>query len=624
MIFTNGPWFKDEANRTLMLRGVNLGGSSKVPLTPNGASYRMEGFFDTKKVSFVGRPFPLDEADEHFSRLRAWGFNFLRFLITWEAVEHAGPGVYDEEYLEYLYAIVKKAGEYGFNLFIDPHQDVWSRFSGGDGAPGWTFDILGMDIAKFKGTGAAIVHQTNGDPYPRMIWISNNYKYAAATLYTLFFAGNDFAPECKINGQPVQEFLQGHYINAMQQVVKKLKDLPNVIGYDTLNEPSSGYVGVPDLREKIGKIKMGVFPTPWQSLQLASGFTQTVDVLKRDIWGLRKIGEETVNPQKVSLFNEGYSCVWRQAGIWEIDTSGQPVLLKPNYFNEINGKIVNFNQDYFIPFVQRYTKMVRDIEKDAMIFIETVPDTHSPEHAAGELANSVYASHWYDGLTLVLKTYIPFLSFDNETEKLLIGNRSIRKGFAKLLNLSKKEARERMGNIPSLIGEVGIPFDLNEKKAYRTGNFSDQEKALDRSLTALEDNLHSYTLWNYTSDNTNLHGDMWNDEDLSLFSRDQQKDPTDINSGGRAVKTFVRPYPTKTAGEPTKLEFNYRSGDFLFEFKGDRSTTAPTEIFLPKLHYRNGCRVVLSDGSYTIESEKQLLLYTLGELSEHRIQIKRK
>jgi len=24
-----------------------------------------------------------------------------------------------------------------------------------------------------------------------------------------------------------------------------------------------------------------------------------------------------------------------------------------------------------------------------------------------------------------------------------------------------------------------------------------------------------YTLWNYTPDNTNLHGDLWNDEDLS-------------------------------------------------------------------------------------------------------------
>lgn len=74
--------FKDEYNRQLVLRGVNLGGSSKIPLTPNGATFRQEGFYNHRDVSFVGRPFPLDEAEEHFARLRAWGLTFLRFLVT--------------------------------------------------------------------------------------------------------------------------------------------------------------------------------------------------------------------------------------------------------------------------------------------------------------------------------------------------------------------------------------------------------------------------------------------------------------------------------------------------------------------------------------------------------------
>jgi hypothetical protein len=93
MLQIDGCSFKDAEGRTLLLRGVNLGGSSKLPVVPDGATYRREGFFEHRELSFVGRPFPLAEADEHFTRLRAWGFTFVRFLVTWEAIEHAGPGI---------------------------------------------------------------------------------------------------------------------------------------------------------------------------------------------------------------------------------------------------------------------------------------------------------------------------------------------------------------------------------------------------------------------------------------------------------------------------------------------------------------------------------------------------
>ena len=109
MIDTDGTWFKDRHGRRLLLRGVNLGGSSKVPY-PDGATYKREGFFEHREVSFVGRPFPLDEVDEHFQRLKSWGLTCLRFLVTWEAIEHAGPGQYDNAYLDYLQVVVEKVG----------------------------------------------------------------------------------------------------------------------------------------------------------------------------------------------------------------------------------------------------------------------------------------------------------------------------------------------------------------------------------------------------------------------------------------------------------------------------------------------------------------------------------
>ena len=189
MIKIKDNWFVDTENRVVMLRGVNLGGSSKVPVIPDGSTYLKEGFFDHRNVTFPEDHFHSRKPMSITSALKAWGFNCLRFLITWEAVEHAGPGIYDEDYLDYLYQVVKKAGEYGFYVFIDPHQDVWSRFSGGDGAPGWTLEAAGLDMTGFKATGTAIVHQTHGDPFPRMIWPTNAYKLAAATMFTLFFAG---------------------------------------------------------------------------------------------------------------------------------------------------------------------------------------------------------------------------------------------------------------------------------------------------------------------------------------------------------------------------------------------------------------------------------------------------
>ncbi len=378
MIRIQGDRFVDEHGRTLMLRGVNLGGSTKVPTSPDGDTRLKNSLQNPREVSFVGRPFPLEEADEHFSRLRKWGFTFLRFLVTWEAVEHSGPGIYDDDYLDYLFAVIKKANEYGISLFIDPHQDVWSRFNGGDGAPAWTFDVAGMEWPHFVATGAAVLENASGDFYPPLIWGSNALKLAGATLFTLFFAGNDFAPQIKVDGEPIQDYLQSHYIEAMRQVALRLKDLPNVFGFDTLNEPNSGYIGWKDLSQPLAIARMGYNPSPFQSMLLGDGIPQKLDFWKPAFPKAKSLGLQTVNPEGIRAWKDGVDCIWRRHGIWDLEPGGAARLIKPDYFASVNGHPVDFNQDYLRPFANRYAKAIRTVIPQAAIFVESMPGMPAP------------------------------------------------------------------------------------------------------------------------------------------------------------------------------------------------------------------------------------------------------
>ena len=622
MIKIDGKHFKDERGRTLILRGVNLGGSSKVPVRPEGATWNREGFYDHHQVSFVGRPFPLAEADEHFSRLRAWGFTFLRFLVTWEAIEHAGPGLHDQAYLDYLYSVVKKAGEHGFFVFIDPHQDVWSRFSGGDGAPGWTLEAAGLDMTKFAPTGAAIVHQTHGDPFPRMIWPTNASKLAAATMFTLFFAGNDFASSSRVDGQPIQDYLQSHFLRSMQAVAERLYGLECVIGYDVFNEPQRGYVGVKDLRADLDTLKLGPMPTPWQSMQLAAGFPQRVPIFPLGVLGIPLKRHVLLNAERASAWLPGRTCVWRENGVWEFNADGNPELLRADHFARVGDREVEFTRDYLVPFSRKYAETIHSIAPRAMIFAENEVEDVSPVWPDAPAHHVVYAPHWYDGITLITKRFFPFIGSDMRSRQPVFGRKAIRRSYARQLGIFKEEGAVQLGGVPVLVGEIGIPYDLGGKRAYRDGDFTNQSRAMDRSMKAIEDNLLNCTLWNYTSDNINQRGDRWNDEDLSIFSRDQQADPADLNSGGRALTAVVRPYPLATAGIPLRLEFDYRTGAFEYSFKdaGD-GKTAPTRLFIPNLHYPRGIRVWLSDGEYRHDSAQQVLEYTPGKLDTHIIKL---
>jgi hypothetical protein len=100
-IHASSSQFRDVNGRVLLLRGVNVTSGAKTPI--NQPSYKLEGFWEggdpyiedskKRKISFVNRVFDLKspETDKHLKRLREWGFNCVRYLFTWEAIEHEGP-----------------------------------------------------------------------------------------------------------------------------------------------------------------------------------------------------------------------------------------------------------------------------------------------------------------------------------------------------------------------------------------------------------------------------------------------------------------------------------------------------------------------------------------------------
>ncbi|OLS29102.1 MAG: hypothetical protein HeimC2_02970 [Candidatus Heimdallarchaeota archaeon LC_2] len=595
----DGKSFVDEKGRKVILRGVNLGGSSKLPYI-NGSTHIKTTFSDHESVSFTNRPFPIDEADEHFSRLKNWGFNSLRLLTTWEAIEHKGPGMYDTEYIDYFSKICEIAANHDFYIFVDPHQDVWSRMTGGDGAPGWIFDKVGIDITKLSESDAAITMQHHYPKnYPQMVWSMNHHRFGAATMFSLFFGGNDFAPKCKIEGQPVQKYLQSHFINSIIQIAKSVADNPNIIGFGPMNEPGKGYIGVNNIGEHWMRPIIGAAPTPFDSIVAASGHKREVPFYKQKLLGLKKVGKYILNRNEINIWEN--ECIWKREGIWDENNDDQPEILKPNYFFKKNGKPIQFFRDYVKPFSLDYLKKIREIIPNTIIFLEGDPsNSNQLEWGINDPNNIVNASHWYDIATLVTKKFRSWITYDIKQDKLVFTKKRVKQAFKNQLNLGIKVSEQILDGVPTVMGEFGIPYDMNNKKAYRNNNYKKQIQALTLYYDLIDELMLSSIQWNYTSDNNNKWGDLWNNEDLSIFSRDQQTDQNDINSGGRALEGFCRPYPMRINGKPIDYSFDKKLGVFNFTYINNPKLDSETIIYVPEIQFPNGFKLSLSEGKSNI------------------------
>lgn len=620
----DGARFRDRSGRQILLRGVNLGGDCKVPAVPDGRTFLTTDFADHRRVSFVGRPFSLDAAGNHFRRLKHWGFNCVRLLTTWEAVEHAGPGQYDSEYLEYLTRICEIAGEYGIQVFIDFHQDVWSRMSGGDGAPGWTFEAAGLDFSLFDKADAALVMQYRYDQqlggrqasYPVMSWGGNYSMPANALMWTFFWAGGALAPDHHWQGRNIQDVLQDCYLGAMAVVARSVAHLGNVIGFDTLNEPGPGLVGK-HLTRPMRHVRSAVW-TPLDTLAAASGFSRVLPIMRAG----QKTGDFIANKARVSIWRDGVEDPFRSLGVWDVNDFGEPVALNPDYFRSGDTREFSLERDFVLPFFHRVASTIRNIRPDWLLFAEISPHTVGAyrEYPGALPENSVNALHWYDYTALVTKSFDPDRMVDVTNGEVRDGKASILAHYRKQLLHIRRYGDDIPGGAPTLIGECGIPFDLHEGEAYRRYSEGETQDAIwsahIRALQYMYDTfdalLLNSTQWNYTASNRNdpMIGDGWNQEDLSIFSEDQCADPQDPDSGGRAIPGFCRPYVQAAQGNIDFVKYELDTCVFECTINVDPKIGKPTEIYVPKRQFGDAPRVELESGTASHLWDGQILKVT--------------
>ena len=431
-----------------------------------------------------------------------------------------------------------------------------------------------------------------------MLWATNYSRLASQTVFTLFFGGKTFAPKCYLDGVHIQDYLQSHFIRAFGVLADRIRDVGGlldevVIGWDSMNEPSEGFIGREDLSvnpaTQGSALKKGSMPTPLQSLKLGMGIAQTLDTYTFGQFGSMRSGSVTVDPKGVRIWADPSTepngvhpqwrwkrssewtlgtCVWALHDVWDPATGE---LLKPAYFRctpDPDPIPVEFLNDFLLPHLTDYVTRIRDAHPSAIAFVQAPVFAVPPEIPESLLkGRGCHSTHYYDGLTLVTRHWnminadavgIIRGKYSNPIFAARFGERAIRASIQSQLGLLKSDGVQLGSDAPephrypTMVGEIGTPMDFDDKKTYDPtrkgyGDYSNQERALDASLNATDGpNVLNYTIWTYCPDNSHMWGDGWNNEDLSLWSDDDVRGMGSLASA-RTSRTSLATLPVPSS-----------------------------------------------------------------------------
>ncbi|MDW0219033.1 MAG: cellulase family glycosylhydrolase [Nitrososphaeraceae archaeon] len=140
-IWKSGSWFRDEEKRYVLFRGVNFGSRSKMP------PYLPIAPLDVHDISKLDLKKEIESVKTGLDLLKNLGFNIVRLLISWKAIEPRPNQNLEEllpegrKYLEYMKEIIDELHARNLYVILDFHQDIANEAYGGDGFPDWAIAI---------------------------------------------------------------------------------------------------------------------------------------------------------------------------------------------------------------------------------------------------------------------------------------------------------------------------------------------------------------------------------------------------------------------------------------------------------------------------------------------------
>ena len=239
-IWKSGSWFRDEEKRYVLFRGVNFGSRSKLP------PYLPIAPLEIKDISQLNLKNEIHTVSSELDLLKKLGFNIIRLLISWKAIEPYPNSNLDEllpegrKYLEYMKEIIDELYARNLYVILDFHQDIANEVYGGDGFPDWAL-VIDKDHERPKGA--------NADKKWQIKYMLNK---SLKQTFKSFWENDLTNLDAGLENYPVRTHLE-KTIGQTMNYFKSLNDglgHPAVLGVEPFNEPHPNMLPKKDFEVK--------------------------------------------------------------------------------------------------------------------------------------------------------------------------------------------------------------------------------------------------------------------------------------------------------------------------------------------------------------------------------------